>query len=604
MRALAAIALALAVGGPLGQQTRDQQTRKPVVGAGAIVGRVVNAQTRQPIADALVGLIGGSVVRVGQTDAKGGFILPALPAGKFMVTAVKPPYLAALHGASRPGRPGTAVVLTDGQIVAGVEIEMWPGAVITGTVTDEQGEPVPDVEVHLQRARGSGGDQIAQTLAMLGGGPRHETDDRGMYRLHGVAPGDYLVVASVPQAVGRARRLADTDVAEALRAVREKPPAAGRAAPPPPAGAQSPMGRGGGEGPSYAPVYFSSTTDMTRATPVSVGAGEERAGINIRLEIVPLARVDGVVYAADGTPGVNVQITLQRLDESPLVAMLRLGGRAQTAADGQFSVRNVAPGQYRVFARGSTFWASTDVTIGGQDVTGLTLQLQPAMSVAGRVVIDRAASTAAPDLSSVVAIVAPMSGVGSQMGLLAGMVGGGPTVRADGSFDVGGLMAGNHVVMASVIGGGPNVMLAWRVGSVVVDGRDLTDLPFELKPGAIPKDVVITLTDVHQRLSGVIADASGRPLTASTVLLFATDRRYWYPQSRRVLAARPGSDGSYEFSGMLGPTAGEYYLSVVSDLEPDQQYDPAFLDALARASSLRFVLSPGEAKRQDLRAGR
>jgi hypothetical protein len=55
---------------------------------------------------------------------------------------------------------------------------------------------------------------------------------------------------------------------------------------------------------------------------------------------------------------------------------------------------------------------------------------------------------------------------------------------------------------------------------------------------------------------------------------------------------------------MLGPTAGEYYLSVVSDLEPDQQYDPAFLDALARASSLRVVLSPGEAKRQDLRAGR
>jgi hypothetical protein len=83
--------------------------------------------------------------------------------------------------------------------------------------------------------------------------------------------------------------------------------------------------------------------------------------------------------------------------------------------------------------------------------------------------------------------------------------------------------------------------------------------------------------------------------------MVATDRRYWYPQSRRVLAVRPSTDGSYEFSGLLGPSAGEYFLSVVTDLEPDQQYDPTFLDALAKAAPIRIQLGPGEKKRQDLK---
>jgi hypothetical protein len=68
-----------------------------------------------------------------------------------------------------------------------------------------------------------------------------------------------------------------------------------------------------------------------------------------------------------------------------------------------------------------------------------------------------------------------------------------------------------------------------------------------------------------------------------------------------VLAARPGTDGSYEFSGLLGPSAGEYFLSVVADLEPDRQYDPSFLDALVKAGPIRVSLGPGESKRQDLK---
>jgi len=67
-----------------------------------------------------------------------------------------------------------------------------------------------------------------------------------------------------------------------------------------------------------------------------------------------------------------------------------------------------------------------------------------------------------------------------------------------------------------------------------------------------------------------------------------------------VLAARPGTDGSYDFSGLLGPAAGEYYLSVVTDLDPNQQYDPAFLDAIAKAAPVRVTIGAGERKTQNL----
>lgn len=605
-----AIALAvLAASIQAGQQpARDQPAQRSAIGTGAVIGRVVNGETRQPIADALVALIGGqtTTIRVGQTDVKGGFLLAGVPPGKFVLSASKAPYLGSMYGAPKAGRAGTAVVLTDGQIVTGLEILMWPGGVVTGAVTDPDGEPVANVEVQLQRSS-SKTDSMTQMLAVMGGLPRATTDDRGIYRIFGVAPGEYLVMATVPDNLARARRLAANELADGLRLLREPPRASGRGATP--ADGPLPVEFPGS---AYAPVYSPGTTDMSRATTVSVGMGEERTGVGVRLEIVPLARVEGTVFGADGAGAANVQVTLQRLDETPFMAMLRSGFRAaQTAAIGQFSLRGIAPGQYRMLARtvpgrgsatAGTYWATIDLAIGGQDVGGLVLQLQPALTLAGRVVIDNSTATALPDMAAVRAGFMPLAGR-NQMGVLEGMVGaaGGQAVRADGTFEVGGLIPGTHLATAMVGPDGPIGFLTWRIGSVMIDGRDLTDVPFDLKPGALPKSVVVTLTDRHQKLSGIIADSSGRPLTASTVLLFAVDRRYWYAQSRRVLAVRPSTDGSYEFSGLIGPSAGEYFLSVVSDLEPDQQYDPMFLEALAKAGPIRVALAPGETKRQDLK---
>ena len=71
-----------------------------------------------------------------------------------------------------------------------VAIKLLPGAVITGVITDGRGNPAPGVTVAAVETRPSGGAALAPVRVV--------TDDRGVYRIFGLAPGEYLVSA-LPQ---------------------------------------------------------------------------------------------------------------------------------------------------------------------------------------------------------------------------------------------------------------------------------------------------------------------------------------------------------------------------------------------------------------------
>ncbi len=638
---VSAAVLSAVAGAQVQQPARDQPAQRPQFGTGVIAGVVVNGETNQPIADATISLVSAEVmaIRVAQSDRAGRFVLPAVPAGRFVLHASKPAYLGAGYGATKAGRPGTVIAMADGQQLVGLGLKMWPGAVVTGIVTDEQGEAVPDVDVQLQRIGGAGLDMV-QTMMALGGGRQNMTDDRGVYRIYGVAPGEYLVSAS-PRGgpPPGARRLTPEDVAAGQRALREVRPVQ-----PKPAIVRSPtsmpstvlpsrplqaqedsqaFSSADGPPPGWAPVYFPGTNDPMRATSITLALGEERTGVNMKAELVPLARVEGTVFGADGAPAANVQLVLQREGAgfTSISALLAGTSGARTAANGRFTVRNAGPGQYTLTARtvgapgapsAATLWASAPLTIAGQNITGLVMQLQTGMSVSGRVAMNATRLPPPPNLAGVVVAVTPPATTQNPMGAIFGLAAmslGGVTntqmTREDGTFEVTGLTPGSYLVNGVFGRGGlPSDVLSWRVASVVMDGRDVLDLPIEIKPNGQVKDVVVTFSDAQQELSGVITDAGGQPLTASTVILFATDRRYWYRDSRRVLSARPGTDGRYEFVGLGGPTSGDYFLSVVTDLDPGQQFEASFLTALAKASPVRVIFSAGEKKTQDLRVGR
>jgi len=133
--------------------------------------------------------------------------------------------------------------------------------------------------------------------------------------------------------------------------------------------------------------------------------------------------------------------------------------------------------------------------------------------------------------------------------------------------------------------------------SIALNGRDIADLPLEIKPGENITGLVVTLTDRPTEISGTILDQAGRATSTFPIVVFSTDRTYWVAGSRRVQQGRPSSDGKYLIAGL---PAGEYYVCAVTDLESTSLADPSFLEQLI-SGSFKITLGEGEKKTQDLK---
>jgi hypothetical protein len=174
-------------------------------------------------------------------------------------------------------------------------------------------------------------------------------------------------------------------------------------------------------------------------------------------------------------------------------------------------------------------------------------------------------------------------------------------VNADGTFQIKGVMPDKYRV--SVLGQGmflgPTVSspAGFTLKSAIWNGRDASDQPFDVKPNSEITGLVVTFTDRPTEISGTVLDEAGRAAPGFPIVVFSTDRAYWTVGSRRVQQVRPSSDGKFKLGGL---PPGEYYVSAVTDLDPTDLYDPAFLERLA-AMSFKISLADGEKKVQDLK---
>lgn len=598
------------------QPGRDAVTT--AAGSAAIVGSVVNDEsTPRPVRRALVTLTlsgrGGGGGTTVVTDDAGSFSFNRLPAGRYTLSASRPGFPNASYGASRPGRPGTAIQLADRQQLANIVIRMWRGAVITGTIFDPNGEPLPSARVSLQRYMYSS-QNGQRTLQQSGGSAT--TDDRGVYRIYGVAPGEYFVQLGVPFSLpGDLRQTTEQSVQAALQQGRAS--GAGAAIP---ALAKGPAV-------TYAPIFYPGATSAANATTVKVGAGEERIGIDMQLQLVPTATIEGVVVHPDGTAAPDAQLTVVGTEQAgPMsimsnVASMFGGNRPKT--DGSFSLTGIAPGQYTVVARtggrgaagtasNPALWAAAEVSINGQDVNGVRLQLEPGVTVSGRVAFDSSTSPAAgsaaarpPDPSTIRVSLAPiLTGSAVAAVIQPGQV------DAQGNFSFTNVTPGRYRFSATtgVAGrgsaGAPATAIAgplpggiWTIKSATVRGRETLDSGLEVKPGETVGDAVLTFTDRPTTLSGTLFDASGRSASDYFIILYSADKSFWPPPSRRVVMSRPGTDGNFTFRNL---PPGDYLLAAATDVDQGEWMDPAFLAQFVNAS-IKISLVEGETKAQDIR---
>jgi hypothetical protein len=597
-------------GGVPGQPRDARGNQTVATGSAGVTGTVVVAGTGQPARRARVTLNategGGS--RTAMTDDDGRYAFNDLAAGRYTVSVSKTGHVGITYGQTRPGRPGTPIQLTEGQKFE-ANLQLPRGSVITGTVVDEYGEATAGTQVRVMRYVMQGG---RRTLQQAGNG---STDDRGIYRVFGLQPGDYIVSA-VPRNVGPGVDVARLQAE--LAAVRER---IASAAPGDGTVARELATRAGmlqGQLPQadeqatgYAPVYFPGTVSAAQAGAVTLNIGEERASVDFQLVRVPLARIDGTVVNSTGQPTDNVQITLTDAAAS-VPGAITMGVRAD--ADGRFHLANVPPGSYRLIARAAVsqpgssspapgpfggrgvrplgpmstavrLWGSVDVPVDGRNLTNVLVTLQQGLTVSGRIAFQGSAQPPT-DLTRIRVNLAPAD---------PGVMGGQPqnaagVVDASGKFTITSVIPGLYRLTAGGAGNG------WFVDSAIIDGQDTLDLPFEVKPGSAPTGGVITFTDKQAQLTGTITNQRGQPAPEQTLILYPADERYWVPQSRRIRSTRPSTDGQFSFTGI---PAGDYKIVALVDVEPGAWFDPSFLQQVDAAST-RITIGDGEKKVQNL----
>lgn len=629
-------------GGNPNNPARDNTNQTPApVGTGSIGGTVVSTDGR-PVRHARVALNGADVrgIKAAISDDKGRFSFTQLTASRYTLSASKAGYVNATYGQKQPGRAGTPIQLADAQHLDDLKLSLPKGGVITGMVLDENNDVSTGTQVTAWRAEMRTGEK---RYVQVGS---DQTDDRGVYRIYGLLPGDYIVRATPRNSVNDIRQVVQ-DVVGQLAANQGGRGGQGGGQAGGQGGGQG-GGRGGGlgglqlgggalqqllggrggaaqalgglladpnadddTGTGYAPVYYPGTTTSTNATAVSLDVSQERQGIDFQLQLVQTAKVSGNVTSPDGDTS-GILLTLVNETEQAL------GGGLNTARvqpDGTFSFTNVAPGQYVVQARQGrrggggrggraqaagaatgapgalpnvldVLWGETAVFVDGHPVTGVTVAMQNGMKVSGRLVFEGVTPPA--DLTRVRVALAPAS-PGTAIDLAQNTP---ANLDATGNFTVTGVAPGRYTVRVQG-------QVQGTLKSAVTAGRDILDFPLEVRANQDVADLTLTMANQTQELSGTLTDAQSMPATAYTVIVFSTDTRFWTPQSRRIVSSRPGTDGRYIVRNL---PPGDYLVAAVTDVDPGEWFDPKFLEQL-RAASAHVTLVPNDKKVLDLRLG-
>jgi protocatechuate 3,4-dioxygenase beta subunit len=559
-------------------QVRDAaKSVPPPSGKGRISGSVTD-ERGEPVKRAAIRISGDMRLdRMTMSDDQGRFNLVDLPAGRFSVTASKAGYPQVSYGAKRPFRPGAGVFLEEGEHASDIPLVLARGAVLTGTVYDENGSPLPGVPVMAWEVRTALNGQ--RTLDYASPEPvTVVTDDQGVYRVFGLAPGVFTL-GTTWYYLGNpfdVRTPTEAELRSAFSTTNQ--PARPTATPSPSPAPNVPRY-------NYVPVFTPGVLDPLAADTFTLKAGDVRTGVDLRMQFQATSRIEGKIVDPRGLP-INVRLGLTR--RSPVKALNNTQMRP-SQSDGRFTIGGVTPGLYTIFAttqaagQSAAMWASSDVSLSGGDVADVTLTLQPAGVVTGRVLFEGTELPPPADLTRLSILLADVGP--TERGWTSG------TVDATGSVTVQGVAPGRFMVRAGIPGGLPPTGPAWTVKSVTVGGRDVTDRGFDLSSGGA-SDVAITFTSVVSELSGLVTTAAGVPETDYFVIAMPADREYWLPQSRRIMNTRPDGKGRYVFRGL---PAGDYRIAVTTDLVARDLQEFSTLEQLA-AVSLPVTIATGERK--------
>ncbi|HKY44808.1 MAG TPA: carboxypeptidase-like regulatory domain-containing protein [Pyrinomonadaceae bacterium] len=278
------------------------------------------------------------------TDATGTYQITNVPPGNYRATTATPKFVAVAE-LPNPFDKSKTLLINKDETVESIDFELMRGGVITGRVTDSDGRPVIEETVSISSAESNRSSGYS-----IGWHRDTRTDDRGVYRIFGIAPGNYKVAAGTNEL--------------------------------------SPSWEKSG----FRQTFHQDVTDASQATPINVTEGSEMTNVDITIkEVGRTYSVRGrIIDSETGQPLANVPygISVYLTPNS----RSGLSDGSVSNSNGEFQWHNLRPGKYSVYVNaqsdGDRSFEEAPFEVSDRDVMGIVVKRIKVTTVSGVIILD------------------------------------------------------------------------------------------------------------------------------------------------------------------------------------------------------------------------
>ena len=461
----------------------------PAAGTYRISGRVVDAHTGVVLARCSVQISDTkerSSTQTVVTSDDGHFSFENLALGKYSLTAARRGYL--VQSYEEHDQFSTAIAVGPGLLSERLTFRLMPEAVVSGTITDEAGEPVRDAQVRLFEDQDADGTRTTQPTSAV------TTDDRGVYEILNVRPGAYfLAVTARPWYAQHMAGLLNVNAGDDL--------------------APSPLDV------AYPTTFYPGVTDQDAATPIPVKGGE-RLEASLSLAPQQAVRIRVTMPSGAGRGGTSISMSQTIFGQIESIPVQWHG-----SGEGVMELEGVLPGHYDVtlatyppggIGKPNSSHFDTDITSGSTELSE--------ESASGEVTVTGRVSSSSGKLPAGAGILlrAPHSRREQFYS----------NIDDKGSFSVD-APPGTYEVLGNI----PHMYIA----QITADGAPLSGRIIQLKAGSSPKLEIVAGSGLGT-IDGT-AMLGDKPASGVMVLLAPTD-----PGHNQVLFRRDQSDSDGTFT--------------------------------------------------------
>lgn len=516
----------LTLAGTVRAQQQRPTSNPTAGGAYRISGKVVDAHSGAALAHCSLRI--ADVKERSETQSTtsgddGSFVFNGLARGKYSLTATRRGYLE--QSFEEHDQFSTAIAVGPRLDSENLIFKLTAEAIISGTVTDEAGEPVRGAQVRLFQDQNADGTRTTQQQHTV------TTDDRGMYEISGLKPGAYfLVVTAHPWYSQRLQTGGEhtPDTFEEVQALDV----------------------------GYPTTFYPGATDEDGATPIPVKGGD-RLEADISLTPQPALRLHLNLPApkpGERNPSIGItQSLFGQKDAAPVQMIYR--------PDGTIELDGILPGHYDVTVGGGGFGPDIQAGSGVKhfqaDVVSGSTELSEDSGVGEIIVTGKVTATAGKLPPNAGISLRTSNSRRAQYGQL----------NDAGEFSIG-VTPGTYEVLGNIEG--------MHIAGLKASGAALVGRMLTVKAGDAPK-LEITAGTGHGEVEGTVL-RDGKPASGVMVLLAPED-----PKNNQILFRRDqsDSDGTFDLANVF---PGRYRLLAIDNGWELEWANPAVLEVFLAKS--------------------